>query len=717
LREEESFSSKVFIWIRENWPYLFLLLVDLVLFSVWSVVTGIAPAGDIREHIFRTLEFAPGLSAGDYTAIQYHGYAFLAGYGVGFYAITWTLYSFLAFFVPAFHAATIACNVMWVLTPFVLAISVVELADELGMKKSSNHRFMQALLGAFVLVIPGAAISSAGADPYLLSFSFSLLGLVYGLRTRESKRALLGLLVFSALSIYSENFGYFFIASVFMGLIATRKPVLKILPVLAAICAFSWVQLLEVTSYASPYIEYVTPFGQSFLMYFAVLGVVITAFSLFFIVGLRDSVDKERYHVVLAISWVTFLAMSSAVARASFSINFGFLNGVIDNILPWRFLYLNFPVLLLVSLFALGIRYIRFPKMSEVLAALCLLLIVASAILGVYTVHFATLPSASYYEQFSGDRVLVAEPALTMPGSLVTYSAAFNYSTVSGAFSQGDPSFFTLTAYYEWSQYLVAIAVVANNLMHLTGANELVTTAGGAPDVPSNNGAIPYSQAVAVTPILLEAANASEALQFSLFVNLFATNGFMLDFVTSAPTNEVYGAVILPGYDGTTPSGFPVYSLQNDSHLRDELNLLPLVKPFVTPPFDFFVAVSNSTVDAASTIAASLITFFHPIYDAVKFTQGTGFYAASSSLNSSLPIQLAVSYYPYFSPTNYSQNVYHFILLPGPEKIIWQLPFYDIAAVVSLLAISGVAAAAVLFAITSSKKRWIGASKDPLSTD
>lgn len=721
MRHKSSLGSKSDVSsfisrIRENWHYLFLLLLDLVFFSAWSVVTGIAPAGDIREHIFRTLEFARGLSAGDYTSIQYHGYAFLAGYGVGFYAITWILYSFLAFFIPAFHAATVACNVMWVLTPFVLAISAVVLADELGMRKSSHHRLMQALLGAVVLIIPGAAISRSGADPYLLSFSFSLLALVYGLRTGESKRALLGLLVFSALSIYSEDFGYFFIASVFVGLIATKRPVLKILPVLAAVCAFSWVQLLEVMSYASPYIEYVTPFGQSFLLFFGVLGVVITAFSLFFVIGLRNSIDKERYRAVLAILWVTFLAMTAAVAKASFGINLGVFDGLVDNILPWRFLYLDFPVLLLVSVFALGARYLRFPKMSEVLSALCLLLIVASAILGIYALHFATLPSPSYYEQFSGDRVLVAEPALIPLGSLVTYSAAFNYSTTSGAFSQGDPSFFSLTAYYEWSQYLVANAVVANNLMHLTGANELVTTAGGAPDTPSNNDTIPYSQAVAVTPILLEAANDSEALQFALFVNLFGTNGFTLDFVTSAPANEVYGAVVLPGYDGTTPSGLPVYSLQNDSHLWDDLNILPLVKPFVTPPFNFFVAVSNSTVGAASTIATSLIVFFHPTYVAVKFTQGTGYYSVSSPLSSSLPIQLAVSYYPYFSPTNYSQNIYHFILLSGPESITWRLPFYDVAAVVSLLGIAGVAVAAVSFAITSSKKRWIGASKDSQST-
>jgi hypothetical protein len=717
--QDASLSSKLFLSssisrIRENWQYLFLLFVDFAFFSAWSVITGIAPAGDIREHIFRTLEFAPGLSAGDYTSIQYHGYDFLAGYGVGFYAFTWILYSFLAFFLSPFHAATIAVNIMWVLSPLVLSISAVALADELGMRKSSHHRFVQAFLGAIIIVIPGAAIDRSGADPYLLSFSFSLLALVYGLRTRQSKRALIGLLIFSAFSIYSENFGYFFVICVFVGLIVARRPVLKILPLLATVCAFSWVQLLEVFGYASPYIEYVTPFGQSFLTFFGIIAVVVIAFSLMLISSLRGSIDTERYGAVLAILWLTFLVMTAAVAKASFGMNLGILNGIVDNVLPWRFLYLNFPVLLLVSVFALGARYQPIPKMSAVLATLCLFIIVSSVILGVYFVHYDSLAPASYYEQFSGDRVLVAEPALTLPESLVTFSAAFNYSTMSGAFSQGDPSFYSLTAYYEWSQYLVANSVVATNLMHLTGANELVTNANSSPDPPSSPNAIPYSQAVAVTPILLEAANASEALQFALFVNLFGKDGFILDFVTSAPAHDIYGAIVLPGYSGSIPSGIPLFSLQNDSHLWNDLSFLPLVKPFVTPPFDFSVALSNSTMNAASTIANSLIAFFHPIYTAVNFAQGNGYYSASSSSlsSSSLPIQLAVSYYPYFSPNNYSQNIYHFILLPSPERITWQLPLYDVAIIVSIVSIAGVVAVSAFSARVPLRQRRIGELKE-----
>ena len=64
-----STGPRVIAWLKRNRQYLFLLLLDLVFFSAWSVLSGIAPGGDIRAHIFRTLEFGQGLWAGDYTPI------------------------------------------------------------------------------------------------------------------------------------------------------------------------------------------------------------------------------------------------------------------------------------------------------------------------------------------------------------------------------------------------------------------------------------------------------------------------------------------------------------------------------------------------------------------------------------------------------------------------------------------------------------------------
>ncbi len=685
-------------WLKRNRQYLFLFALDLVFFSAWSVLTGIAPAGDIRAHIFRTLEFAQGLSAGDYTSIQYHGYAFLAGYGIGFYAFTWSIYLLLVPFVASYQAATIACNVMWVLTPLVLALSVVALADELGMEKSSHRRLMQTLLGATVLLLVAGTTDLTGADPYMLSFSFSLLALVYGLRTRKGNLGSpLGLLAFSALSIYAETYGYFFVGAVFLGLLATKKPVLKVLPVLAAVCAFSWVQLLEVSGYTSAYIEEISVLGISFPALLGGVVLVVCAYSIFAF-GLRERID-ERYQAVYVILAVTTIATSAAALRSSLGWNFGVLNSLVDSILPWRFLFVNLPLLLLVSVCPLIALRIRFRHLGKVLAILSIVLISGTVVFGVYPVNFDAVPPASHYEQYSADRLLVAGPALTAPASIVDYSPAFGYSTVSGPFSEGDPSFFSLTAYYEWSDYLIANPVVAQNLMHLTGANELVTSPDGAPEnfAAPQNSTIPYSQAEAVTPILLEAPNSTEAQEFALFVNLLGSNGFMLDFVTSAPAGEVYGAVVLSGYEGNTPTGVPVYSLDNASQIKVDLSV-PIVKPFVTPPFDLFGPVSNVSVAAASSMVTTLISFFHPTYAPVQLTQGPDYYSVSS--NSSLPIQLSVSYYPYFTPDNYAENIYHFILLSGTETITWHLPFYEAAAATSLLATLGI----TVFWLTSKRR-------------
>jgi len=678
-----STGSRLASWLSENRQYIFLLSLDLIAFSAWSVATGIAPAGDIRAHVFRTLEFSQGLAAGDYTPIQYHGYAFLAGYGFGFYVVTWGVSSLLALFTAGYKAATVACNLMWVATPLVLSFSAIALADELGMRGSSHRRLMQALLGATVLLLPAGALNLTGADPYMLSFSFSLMALVFGLRTKESGRDLFGLLAFSALSIYTEGFGYFFVGTVFLALLAARRPVLRALPVLAAVTAFSWVQLLEVAGYEAPYIEYLPLFGVGFPTLVGVVALLLGGYALFSF-AVRRKVD-ERHRAVWVVLAVTLAATLAAVARSSLGWDFGALNGLVENILPWRFLFLNIPVLLLVSVYAMSARAVRFSRASKVLAVISVLLIAAPVAIGTYPVAFGALPPSSDYQIYAGDRLLVAGPALTDQSSPVAYSAAFGYSTVSGAFSQGDPSFFLLTAYYEWSQFFGSNPVVADNLLHLTGANELVTSADGAPGSPGDSqgsGVIPYSQAVAVTPILLEAPNATDALRFALFVNLLGKNGFMLDFVTGSPSGEVYGAVVLPGFQGSTPAGLPVYSVTKSQQSADLS--MPLVEPFVTPPFNVLGTVSNASVDAASSVASSLVSFFHPAYEPLQLEEGPSYYSVSS--NSSLPIQLAVSYYQYFSPTNYTQNVYRFILLPGPETITWHLPFYESAAAVSLLA-------------------------------
>ena len=582
-------------WLRETRHLLVLVAIDLVCYSAWSVFNGIAPAGDIRAHIFRTLEFIPGLLGGDYTSIQYHGYAFLAGYGVGYYVATWSISSALGIFVAGYQAATIACNAMWVLTPLVLALSAVGLAGELGMGRTGHIKLMQVMLGATVLLFPGVVGTSlSGADPYMLSFAFSVAALTYGLRMRTSDTAVLGLLAFSTLSIYTESFGYFFVATVFLGLLAARRTVVRVLPVLAAVTAFSWVQLLEVSRFMAPYIEEVPVLGIGFPAIFGLVAVSICVYTVV-IIRLRNLLG-ERARAVFVVVGFTFLAASAAVAKGSFGVSFGVVDPLIVNILPWRLVFVNLPVLLIISAYAWCGSTSRPLGLRKVLGVVSVVLVSAPILLGTYPLSFTSMPSASSYGPYSGDRLLVTGPALTATSSPVDYSPAFGYSTVSGAFGQGDPSFFLLTAYYEWSDNLASNSVVADNLMHLTGANEIIGTSSSSPAAasPVSGGEYAYTQAEAVTPILLEAPNSTEALEFALFVNLLGKDGFMLDFVTSPSAGETFGAVILPGFLGTTPVGLPTYSVLNNSLEPSALGV-PLVEPFITPPFDPFGPASNAS--------------------------------------------------------------------------------------------------------------------------
>lgn len=677
-------SRRIGHWIHCHWQFFYLFFLNFFLYGGLSVTTGIAPAGDIREHIFRTLEFLPGLFAGDYTPIQYHGYAFLAGYGVLYYAITSSISSLFSPFVPGFVAATYASNLMWVFTPFVLAYGAIRVADELGMGDFKHKEISRALLGTFVLLYPGVIEANLlGADPYMLSFAFSMIALSFGLQVKDEGRSLFGFLVFAALSIYTETFGYIFVAVTFLGLSVTGKRVYKLVPALLALTAFSWVQLLEVSGFMAPYIEELPLFS---LPFFADAGIMVCLVGLasYLLWHFRGRFDR-RYLSLFVMALLTILLALLPVAKVSFGWNMGPLNDIADGILPWRLLFVNLPVLLLVwgASWVSGTDRVNLQK---AIALASVFLISAPMFLGMYFVTMVPLPPSGAYRQFGNQTLLATGPALFSQASPVDFSPAFNYSTVTGAFSQGDPSFFSLTVYYEWTSYASNSSVVQQNLMHLTGANQAVTVLGNSDSKSSDsvlsNSSMP--EAVAVTPILLEAPNSTEALQFALFANLLGKDGYRLDFVTSAPSSEIYGVVVLPGFRGATPENIPVYTVWNASIVESGRNLFPVV-PYTDAPYDALGGIPNNVTAAASSLVADLTSFFHPVYSPAKYESGLDYYAAFS--NYSLPIQLARSYYPYFVPYNYSQNIYNFVLLPGPEKITWHLPFYEVAAAVTVAAV------------------------------
>ncbi|MEM2797024.1 MAG: hypothetical protein QXP05_02315, partial [Ignisphaera sp.] len=72
-------------------------------------------------------------------------------------------------------------------------------------------------------------------------------------------------------------------------------------------------------------------------------------------------------------------------------------------------------------------------------------------------------------------RVLVIGTPLILSNSPVAFSTSYNYTTSTGSYNQGDPTFFDLTVYYEWINTLVKNPIVLENIMELTRSRYLIT--------------------------------------------------------------------------------------------------------------------------------------------------------------------------------------------------------------------------------------------------
>jgi hypothetical protein len=92
-----------------------------------------------------------------------------------------------------------------------------------------------------------------------------------------------------------------------------------------------------------------------------------------------------------------------------------------------------------------------------------------------YELHISTA-YPGFTSTVRGRRVLVTEPVLSWSNSPVAFSLIYNYSTSTGSYNQGDPTFFDLTVYYEWVRGLVTNPVVAKNVLELSWSKFLLTT-------------------------------------------------------------------------------------------------------------------------------------------------------------------------------------------------------------------------------------------------
>jgi hypothetical protein len=389
--------------------------------------------------------------------------------------------------------------------------------------------------------------------------------------------------------------------------------------------------------------------------------------------------------------------------------------------MPARLVFVCFAIFLLTSFITNLANRIALGKRRILLgASICIIM----AFFVAFTITFS-LPNTYYapwpqnnLNLLSNHKVLVPPPAIYTINSSGVFAPLLNYSTTTGAYNQGDPSFYYLTVYYEWMSAFVNRTPSFLNIMQMTGSNAIIPMRNysiyreNANFLGYSNGFPTYglnsSLADSVTPIRIYAANQTEALRFSLFVNILANNGFSYVFTTQ-PVANTTDYVIFSDYNGTVQlnSTSKIIHVVNSSlnelvevnstdyilyttALKESISIFPYNLYFPKAYFDnSSESIPNSMITNATFIANSLTAVFHPIYKPLGYSTGNNSYTVNQS---NLPVLLKVSYYPYFttsSNSTYTYDINHLMLLPaqGRVTIIWHLPLYEAAALISIISI------------------------------
>lgn len=652
-----------------------LLFLDLLVMNLWGALTSSGASGDGRAHIFRIAYFLIGMSNGDYTPIQYHGYSFLAGYGYLVYVVAQAPYFILKLLLHSqLYASIVTWNIIYVLTPLFLSLCVILFAEELR-AFSTNEKL---LLGCLIIILtPILYVSERGAVPSVWSISFALLALKYGVR--DSK---IGFLLSAIASIYSETFGYIYVFFVFFLLLfVAHKNMAKTLPFLILATCFSWVQFLEVYRYMSPLLDlgsklFTFDFGNLFLMFGLLTGILSLC-----VYYARRQLKSQPLAVVIAFGYISLFIALVSLIRGIYGVNFGMLNTFVDGIIPWRFMYLGCCIPIVIIWLVAG-NWTKFKKIITI--TLILMVIVFDIFVGaVPASKYASYPSSQFLGSLSGQRILVSPPYLNSYNSLVTFSSSYNYSTVTGAYSQGDPTFYYLTVFYEWTKQFVSNEKFSNNIMQLTGSTEIANSSNSSEWLQSNS-----SLADAVTPISVITSNSTDALLFSLFVNILGQDGYKLVFTYN--THGTSKCIII---DNSSSTGSDCRSrlFLNSTAISYAKGIFSYT-PYVSLPYAKYHRISPNELSYANFLSQEILGFFHPIYKPVNVVVGSSSYKIVNYTGQD-PILLKTSYYPYFSPYNYSYDVYHFILLPpSARSLTWKLPYYAVSLVVSFFTLLVIAA-------------------------
>ncbi|MEM4553537.1 MAG: hypothetical protein QXI86_04820 [Ignisphaera sp.] len=442
---------------------------------------SIPPGDDSRAHIYRVSGFLEEYIINKGMSLKQYNGMILLSYAPLFYVVLYPL-SLAYDPVVAYKFGRIFICMLYLL-------SVYLLVRELGISRK-----IAILITPIALYFPTMwFIYYKGAYPYLFSWSLTLISVSLLLMYRRILRyeVLVLSAVVGGLSILAHSYGLINIA---VFLVVWMFHDLYTKGFRDAVKNF-FIYFLITSSISLPYLisvlitfRDVSPLNEvSPCIWIPGLGVdlinlLIIAISIYTVAYFLRLENMSIGRDVIAYCLLIYTLISLiSITLIYIKIPSPLLMKTIALILPWRFLYINNATFITLSL-AFNRRIIlisekRFSSFLFIAILVAVALITSTIITSTLAPYEKPIDKAlpSFIDTVKNSRVLVIGTPLILSNSPVAFSNSYNYTTSTGSYNQGDPTFFDLTVYYEWINTLVKNPIVLENIMELTRSRYLIT--------------------------------------------------------------------------------------------------------------------------------------------------------------------------------------------------------------------------------------------------
>jgi len=278
--------------------------------------------------------------------------------------------------------------------------------------------------------------------------------------------------------------------------------------------------------------------------------ILIILFATVFFIYKEKEILKNQSIILIGLAWSCFLtwgARDLMPVVGQFLHNSRFANlGIISFCLP----------IILTILYRYRQRTITFNQIGSipiVIASLMLFTIffvITSFYYGEFrnwsesmVINFESNAITHLIPSLDNKRVIVSTRLgrLSRADSLVTYAPFYNFQSVTGAYSQGDPKFFNFTVHIEWEERWLFNKQTLNNIMGAAGADYLlvketnknrsvVDQGTGNKEAMLFSPAMEINQAAITMPALLDVSKKNVQLVTDT-INLLLPDGYQLPLV------------------------------------------------------------------------------------------------------------------------------------------------------------------------------------------